>query len=232
MTSKNFATLFTPKGTFVYPRLNVPDTKFKKEGVYSVQVRLTGAEGEALIAKLQPMADEAYENAKVTIKDAIKEAKGAKLAKLKESLAKLEKSDLPVKPTYNDDGTEDGGAMVSIKMNAQFTNKKGEIVKLAPIIVDSTGKNLENPPDIWGGTVGKVKAQIVPYYNASVNNAGVSLRLVSVQIIELVSKGGGDQGFDEEEGGYVGDDLPKQKVADEDNTSPAGEAGEDETPDF
>jgi hypothetical protein len=112
-----------------------------------------------------------------------------------------------VKDEVNDDAEPTGRKIVRFKMNASYS-KDGETIKIKPQIFDSQGNHLKNPPQIWGGSVLKVSYQIVPYYNASTNGAGASLRMSGVQIIKLVSGGGASaeaHGFGKEEDGYMAD---------------------------
>ena len=60
MADKKKAPQYTsPKGVFRYPRLSEPDTTYREEGEYSVQLILDSAVAEPLIAQLQPLYEEA-----------------------------------------------------------------------------------------------------------------------------------------------------------------------------
>lgn len=227
----NLEKIFVGPGVFIFPRLNKPDTKFKTDGEYSVKVKIGSEGGEALKEKLQPIAEKAFEEAKAKIKESLEGLKGAKLVKAKESLEKLALNALPVQPEYDDDGNETGNYIVIAKMPAVKKDKDtGKTTKRRPDIVDSKGKVLENVPLIYGGTEGVVKAFIMPYFNAATATAGASLRLNAVQIIKLVSSGGGDHGFSKVDDGFSGDDLPKntEKVDDEDTEQAGGEDDDEE----
>jgi len=70
-TKRVTAPTFTSfKGTFKYPKLNEPDTKFKAEGEYSVKLvgSAQDATVQALIAKLRPLHEAAAARGKALIK--------------------------------------------------------------------------------------------------------------------------------------------------------------------
>ena len=79
-------------------------------------------------------------------------------------------------------------------MNAKFTSKKGEVIEQQPVVVAAdTGERITD--NVWGGSVIRVKGQIIPYVNNAGMYAGLSLRMKAVQVIELVSGGGGSSAF-------------------------------------
>ena len=58
---------------------------------------------------------------------------------------------------------------------------------------------IPNGTSIWGGSLGKIAYQLVPYYVPAIG-AGVSARLKAAQIIKLVE--GKDQNVFKEEDGF------------------------------
>lgn len=221
--------LFTPPGVFSFPKLNKPDEKY---GGYSVKVRIPPEFADELRPKLQAVADQARVDTKEMLEERLENAKtGAEKGKAKKALADLSVGELPLRPTYGDDGEEDGGFEISAKMADSFKDKKtGEPKPMRPDIVDAEGKQIKNPPQIWGGTVGRVKFYIAPYYVASSGQCGASLKLVAVQIIDLKTGSGGDHGFGKADGGYVheDDDLPKASGGDAGDDAGGGDDEDDE----
>lgn len=190
----------SPKGTFKYPRLNEPDygnDKFPKpNGEYSVQLVMKVDEAQELVAKLQPLYDEAMLEAETKFKELKVEQR--------KKLGEVTKNDLF--STIYDEETEEPTGEVSFKFKmtasgiAKKTNKQWS---RQPTIFDAKGAPMKNAPSIWGGTTGKVAFEVVPYFVAGTGAAGLSLRLNAVQIIDLVSGGGrsaGAHGFGEEDG--------------------------------
>lgn len=215
MTENNrkLPSITTPKGVFKWPRLNAPDTKYKAEGLYSVKLILEEPEAKALMAKIQPHFDAAVEDGR---------AKYAELP-VKTRKEKEFKVNKYFSPVYDDETEEETGQVeFNFKMTASGVSKKtGKKWERSPRIFDAKGAPMRNAPDIWGGTVGKVAFEVMPYFNAAQAEAGLSLRLDAVQVIELVSGGGKSAsayGFGEE-AGYEHDN---DAFADESSSSAGG----------
>lgn len=207
----SFTKLMTEPGTFVYPKLNAPDTKFKAEGEYAVKLRLSVEHSAALIEKIEAELAAFWPIAQAEAKKKLADAKtGPEKAKAKKALEEMKEADKSYKPAYDDEGNETGEYEFNFKMPAQFTAKKGanagKVVKMRPDIFDASGTLLKNPPEIWGGTIGCIAGEMRPF--SMPIGVGISLRLRAAQIIEL-RQGGGDRsaegyGFGKQEGGYEG----------------------------
>lgn len=213
----------SPKGTFKWPRLNEPDTKYKAEGLFSVKLILDEAEAKVLMAKLQPHFDQA-------VSDGREKYAALPVKTRKEKEFKINKYFSPV---YDDETEEETGQIeFNFKMTASGVSKKtNKPWNRKPTIFDAKGVPMKNAPSIWGGTIGKVAFEVMPYFNAAQVEAGLSLRLDAVQIIELVSGGGKSAsayGFGEEDGGYEHDN---DAFADE-TSSAGGTAGATEDDQF
>jgi hypothetical protein len=212
MTQKQKRERFvTPEGIAIWPRLNAPDTKFDADGVFSVKLKWAGDDdaANALIAKLTDLRDEAFrqylsENPKVK-----------KVAKTVDFFS----------AELDDDGEETGFTVMNFKMKAKITAKKtGKVYHMKPTIVNAKKVVLKNPPNVGGGSRLKVSFEVAPYFNAKDKEFGLSLRLVAVQIIELVEFGGGGAAANdfEEEDGWDGADG-----ADDDSGDDSDGDGED-----
>lgn len=185
----------TPKGVAVYPRLTEPDTKFNAAGVFSVKLRLSEEDAQPFIDRIEALAKEKFEAEKAEL------MKGDGKAKAKAKSLKY--ADKPYKAAVDDNGDETGEIEINFKMNHKVTIK-GKETLLYPKIFDAAGKELKPAPAIWGGSVIKVAGQFNPF--STTVGVGVSLRLSAVQVLELVSSGGGNAesfGFGAEEGGFV-----------------------------
>src|SRR5690242_8780904 len=101
----------TPKGTFKFPKLNAPDTKFKAEGEYSVKlvVRADDPAVKAFVAELLPLHEAAL-------------ARGKKMLKKGKSLVEN-----PLFGVVFDEDTEEPTGQIEFKfgMTASGTYKKG-----------------------------------------------------------------------------------------------------------
>lgn len=219
----------SPKGSFRYPALTKPDfgnEQFPKpNGEFKAQLVLDADTAEALVAKLQPLYDEA-----------IREGE-EKFAALKVEQRKKLKA-LTVNELFSvmyDKDTEEPTGEVFFKFatTASGVNVKGEKWSRKIPLFDAKGKPLKNPPQIWGGTIGKISFEAAPYFVPGTGTAGLKLYLVAAQIIELVSAGSKNAagfGFGEEEG-YEGSDDEQEEKADTpfdaDDTAQGGDGNED-----
>ena len=191
----------TPKGTFIWPKLNEPDTKYNADGVYEVKLAFDeGTDLSALKAKVQKQIDKKYDD---MVEQLTADGKGG-MAK------KLTKRDIDDHFKAEEDeatGEETGRVIIKAKMKASGVSKKtGKRWQRSPDIIDAKGNKIKNPPSIGGGTEGKLCVELAPYYAPNDKVIGVSFRLEAAQIIKLVSFGersASDYGFGEEDG----DDL-------------------------
>lgn len=202
----------TPKGRFRFPAIVTPDygnDQFPKpNGEFKVQLILGPKEAAILAKELQPLHDQAVEEGR------------EKFAGLKvEQRKKL--GDLKITPLFEDEydkETEEptGNKIFKFGTAASGVNKKtGEPWKRHIVVYDAQGNVIKKPPQIWGGTVGKVGYECSPYFVPGQGMAGLKLYLAAVQIIELVSGGGGDAsqfGFGKEEGYVAQEDEQEQNL--------------------
>lgn len=210
----NFTTYTSMAGTFMYPHLTEPDTKYKKEGEYNLKLRLSAADAAALKAMLK---DE-YISA---IKSATERFNAMHVAKRKGR--ELKRAQLGTK-VYDDNGNETGEIDFTFKMIASGV-KNGKTWNRKPAIFDAKCKPVGDGVQIWGGTTGKVNFIVMPYYQEASCEAGIALKLEAVQIIKLnsgstqVSVPTGftvvDDGFDSDE--YVAE-TPASTSADYDES--------------
>lgn len=204
--------LITPRGTAIYPNINRPDKKYPKNGypVYGVKLAFTPGETAGLdefTSKLEACRDEMEKHIRAEL-TAKKE--GAKLKSLK--IAPVLKAEID-----KETGDETGRLLMNAKLVSGGKSKEGEReFTQKPDILDSKGKQLKNPPIIYGGSVLKLGVMVFGYYSAKDNEVGVSFRLKAAQIIKLGEKRA-DFAFGEEDDGYVGDDegAPAEGFGDE-----------------
>lgn len=203
---KKYETFISPRGTFKFPKLTEPDTKFKDAGEYSVSLVCDPSDEDvmALIGKIDAGAAACLDTAKNKEKAPAKKKK-------------WETKYLPHKEGEDENGEPTGNVEFKFNMTASGVSKKtGKPWKRTPALFDSKGKPLPGDVSIWGGTVGFVAFQMIPYSQTIQTGASVKLALEAVQVVSLVSGGHKDAegyGFGEEDG-Y---DAPeRQKDADED----------------
>ena len=156
---QNIVRVTTPAGIAVYPKIEKPDTKFDVNGVYSIDLDLSGADASELAAKLQKIADADYANEC--------KAKGKK---------QLKRAEMPWKQT------EDGKTRFKFKLKAKAgTGEKQWDQK--PALFDAKGNPVKDL-NVGSGSTVKVAFDVAPYFTAMVGH-GISLRLRAVQVLEL-----------------------------------------------
>ncbi|MBU4567021.1 MAG: hypothetical protein KKE29_20080 [Proteobacteria bacterium] len=194
MARKAWFRSVTPKGVAFFPKLDEPDTRFDTDGVYKIGLLLDEQEGEKFLAFLNEKRDEAVE----FIKDTREDIKPAKLKK-------MGAADVSCKMEEDDEGEETGNYIFNFKMKAKVTSKKtGKTYEFRPGVFDAKGNAIDpTETPIWGGSVVKIAYELSPYYTPKDNEAGVSLRLEAVQVIERQGPGersASSYGFGEEDG--------------------------------
>lgn len=199
----------TPKGIASWPRLHEPDTKYKKEGEYSIKLRLSGAAAEELKAVLDQAYQDSYDDNKAAIEDAKRKEKNPN--KRKEI---KERADLPYKDLYENDELT-GATEFNFKMKASgISQKTGKPWARKPAVFTVSGAVMpaDKVSKVGGGSMVKVAYEVSPFWTLPLG-AGVSLRLEAVQVIELRSFsdrsasafGFGSEGIDEAEDSAAAD---------------------------
>lgn len=200
----------SPQGVFSFPKLTEPDTKYKDEGEYSVNLILdkNSPEAKKLIAQCDKAAAESLANAKAKAKNAA-EAK------------RWETKYLPYSDVEDiETGEPTGEIKVKFTMRASGVSKQtGKSWTRKPALFDAKGKPITGDVKIGGGTIGKISYEIIPYSPTTQVGASVKLALEAVQIIELREWGersADSYGFGQEEGyAHEEDNSPFDDADDE-----------------
>ena len=158
----------SPFGKALYPYLSKADVKFKAEGEFKVDLEVEAEEAEELKTLINNLAEQSLKQAQ--------EKTGKKNIK--------KTSSLPYKET------EDGKVIFKFKMKASGTNSKtGDTFKQRPAIFDNELKPIDpEQVQIWGGSTLRVSYQPALWFTPMLG-AGVSLRLKSVQVKNLIEGG-------------------------------------------
>ncbi|MET3601144.1 hypothetical protein [Martelella mangrovi] len=224
-------TFLTPAVTFIYPKLNEPDTKYKEEGEFSVKAVLTRDEAAPFIEELRPV----YEAAEAEARERLGEMKPAQVKKLEAKGITFSMNPL-FSPVYDEEGDETGEVEFKFTMKASGVVRKGPKAgqpwSRRPALFDAKGAPLRSSVAIWGGTVGKVAFTPSPYFVDGTLTGGLALRLSAVQVIDLVSGGqrsAAGFGFSKEEGGYEQpEEAPEDEDAKEEQVDSGNNAPEEE----
>ncbi len=205
MAKRTFPYLITPRCAFSWAHVHEPDRKFQTDGEFHITCVLNEEDNQDLLNRIEAIRDEQYP-----------------ILCKQEGKKTLKKANLPWKTEEDEDGEPTGNVTLRPKMKALVRYKRdGEekTFEQRPDIVDASG-TARVKEALGGGSEGKVKFEIVPYYTALVG-MGVTLRLKAVQVLSLVPYGGDNlEGFEEEEGFAV------EPVEIEEHPTTVGAAGE------
>lgn len=167
-------TITTPAGIARYPHLNRPDTKYKEEGEYKVNLEMSSEDAESFIKQIETIFGEFLSEKKRELKK-----------------DKLKLHDAPWQEN-------DGQTILKLRVKAIGKSKKtGETFSRTPKLFNASGEEITD--NIGGGS--KLKVAVVPYcwYTASLG-AGITLQPKAVQVLDLVTWGDGgtaeSYGFD------------------------------------
>lgn len=209
MRSRNdYPLMHTPRGPAIWPALNEPDFKYKKDfGEYHARIRLTpDAPGlDELVAKAEAIRDEAYD---AKVEELKRQKKGA-------LLAQLSKADV-IKPELDPEtGDETGFVTLRAAMSAGGRKKSdGSTFSKKPHLFNAQGRPLKNPPPIGSGSELILSVRIMDYETDGGKVIGARFELEAAQVLKAVSYGersASDYGFgavedadivEDQEGGY------------------------------
>lgn len=195
----------SPKGVFKWPKLSAPDYGTKEypcpEGKYEVKLVLQADDPatKKFLAALKPHHEAAIEEGKKEF--------AALPAQVRKKIGELKVNDVGTEVIDNETEQPTGEIEFKFGMAASGEIKKGPKAgqkwSRKPVIFDAKGNAMVKVPDIYGGTVGRIRFEVRPYFIKGTGTAGLKLALVAAQVIDLVSGGqrsASQCGFEEEEG--------------------------------
>jgi len=184
----------SPKGYALFANLNEADTKFDNNGVYKITLKVHQSDPKVqdFIEKINTLVNASYDEA---------------VEKLPPKKARELKCQYPYKWEEDEDtGEYTGYVMFNFKRKASGETKAGKAWSLPCIPIYDTKKR-QVEPNIGNNSIVKIAYSTYNYHVAAQSMAGITLKLMGVQLIDLVPGGvmtADDLGFDEEEDGYVG----------------------------
>jgi hypothetical protein len=201
MANNNTATakeksLTTPKGVAMYPRIQTPDTKFDKDGKYSIKLKVQANDPslKSFITAVKLKRDEAL-----------------KQEEIKKKKKKLKVAPLPFEKEIDSDGNETGFVLIKAGQKAKIQLKSGETFEKRISIFDTKGNPIPPSVKIGGGSVCRLAVDVIPFFT-DLAGFGVTLRLKAVRILELVEYQGESAetyfGNNEDEGSYTVNSAP------------------------
>lgn len=212
----------TERGTLLFCRTTVPDTKYKASGEYTATIKLTDADSLELRQQIDALHEAQYEHAKAELL-AMKDKAAAK-----RKLDKLTKGALPYTEDLDKEtGEPTGSFLFKFKMAAEFKDRKtGETRFMRPIIFNTAGRKAPDSTVINNGSVGKISGSISPYYIDGTGAAGVSLKMEAIQVIKS------SKSFDADHFGFTAEDDGEEGGGDSSGEPFNPEDHSDENPEF
>jgi hypothetical protein len=214
-TKKRLPIQVSPKGTAFFPKLSSPD-EFKGKLTFNTGLILNHSDPgvDAFLDTIRKAHAAAYDTA-VAEAETPRDKRRLKLS-----------PDLPIRPCEDADGNEDPErVVVRFKRAAGGLTKKGEPWEFRLPIFTPTGKPFPASRRIGGGSTIRCAFTPVPYV-IETGVCGVTLRLESVQVLDLVESGGAlsftGYGFEPEQGEDPFDET-KTTTTDDDFARPTAD---------
>ena len=180
-------------GSALWAKVMEPDTKFMPEGQNTIKVVMPVTEAAELCEQLDSYANQ-------------------KLAEVVKEQPKL-KAVLSTTPAYtieyDDDGNDTGNVTFNCKLKAVQVLRDGTKRVQKPFVCDSKVKPINPDTLIGNGSKVIVKVQPNPYMMPATKTVGVSLKMLGVQVIELVEYGMPTTNLFDEEDGYIFEAVAK-----------------------
>lgn len=204
----------SPKGRVGFAHLDRPNTKFKPQGEFSVELILDGKDASDYVALLTEKAKAARER---FLSEAKTPADRKKLEKYK--------IHIPIQQRVDKETGEDIPGEFILKVAADASGefksgpKKGEKWNFRPVIVDSKRQPMKHGK-IGRDSIVRVSFSLGEYAMPSTEKIGVKAYLEGVQVLDFKPWGGrsAEDMFNEEDG-FV--DTSEEET---DHEAPAGEA--------
>jgi hypothetical protein len=180
----------SPSGKSGFSHIVKPNTRFKADGEFSIDLILEGQEAEDFKAKLDDLA-------KTAIASMIDNEKDAKKRKALQSYATY----TPYKQNTDKEGEDIAGEWVFKFKNAAKGKRRDQTTFEVTIPVVDAKKQPIPDVKLGRGSTVKVAFEFFPYAAAATKTVGISLRLKAVQVLDLKTFGpAGADAFGEEEG--------------------------------
>lgn len=184
----------SPAGEAVFPWITKADTEHDAAGVFHTDLSVPFEEAQDFIATLEKARDSFVQTLPVN-KQKTLTARPVYFDEMTrpeypEGASKEEKAE--IRASW--DGEPTGNVVFRFKLKNNVTTQAGETFTQSPVVVDdASGEDIEGA--VYGGSIVRIKGQVVPYTNAAAGIVGVTLRMKAVFVIEQVG-GSGEGGSD------------------------------------
>ena len=173
----------SPKGAAAWCKVVEPEYTYNAKGTLSTNLVCDPGEPTVVgfIAKLEALRDSAF-------------------AETKETLGAAKAKSIKTKDVYSEEFDRDGEPTGNIVFKFKLNNVEDREPPKDKIIVKGADRAvIADVPLVGNGSIIRCAAFANPYFMANTKEVGVSLLWSQMQILELISYGGGDE-FDDEDG--------------------------------
>ena len=171
---KSYPIQVTPKAPASWPKLHQPDEKYHK---YQIGLRFTVDEGNAFLDQFKQIDAENHAEALTKIKGKRDPKTGKEL--------EVNHAGLPFRLEFDKTTGEPTGFMtINFSAKSTWKDKQGKENPTKLILQDAAKKPIPASVAIGGGSICKVAFQPSPYYVDGTRTAGVTFRLIGVQVLD------------------------------------------------
>lgn len=176
----------SPQGEAIHPWINKPDTKYNAEGLFHVDLAVSGQEGQDMMEEVRLESDAAFERI-VAEKE------------LKPAEAKKWSTYYPYTVEEDEEGKPTGRVIFKFKQNAKIRQPDGAMKKFIMGIRDSADKALKDV-NIFPGAILRAMWKARAVTMSGTKQIGVRLDFSMVQVIAQADN---RRGFGAVEGGFT-----------------------------
>lgn len=221
----------TPAGIAAHCWLDKPDTKYKDEGEFKVDLILSAEAAAPLVALIDEKMAALKESEEVAELEKKRKEHNKKFAKQPKKQVDELQENIPYLVVTDDNGDETGEVKFKFSSKASGEYKAGPKVgqKWTRKIDVFDAKKKPIKGSVWAGSKLKVAYTVGEYVATVTIGYGVKLYLEAVQVLELVQGGSrtaDGYGFGEEEG-YESSDDAEQETNDETADESGDESGDE-----
>jgi len=193
MSTPRYQAFTTPVGEAIFPWITKPDTEYDQNGKFKTDLAVPFEEAQSFIAKLEQVRDAFIQTLPVN--------KQKTLTPRPVYTEEYTRPDYPEGATKEEkkairdawEGEPTGNVVFRFSLKAHVDTKDGGFDQAPVVVSASTGEAIEEP--VYGGSMVRLRGQVVPYTNDAAGMVGVTLRFKACQVIELVSGSSGGSSF-------------------------------------
>jgi hypothetical protein len=192
MDKLRYEAFTTPVGEAIFPWITKADTEYDPNGKFKTDLAIPFEEAQDFIAKLEAVRDNFIATLPIN--------KQKTLTPRPVYTEEYTRPDYPEGATKEEkkalrdewEGEPTGNVVFRFSLKAHVDTKDGGFDQAPVVVSAATGEAIEDP--VYGGSMVRLRGQVVPYTNDAAAMVGVTLRFKACQVIELQT-GSGSNSF-------------------------------------